>query len=75
MKMNLSELRSHLTGEINQIDDEEFLLALKKMIEVSRIGRKEAQSEPKTAIAEDVIFEDSEEEIAEREIFNWLKEQ
>ncbi len=73
--MNVSELKSYLAREINQIEDEEFLLALKKMVEVSKSARKDTQSNPKEAVAEEeAIFEDSEEEIAEREISSWLKE-
>ncbi|MFT5914544.1 MAG: hypothetical protein ACJAWV_000570 [Flammeovirgaceae bacterium] len=74
-EMNLPELKKHLATEISQIEDEEFLLALKKMIVASRLAQKDTQSNPKETIAEDAIFEDSEEEVAEREIFNWLKEQ
>lgn len=73
--MDLLELKYYLTKEISEIKDREFLLALKKMVDVSKSARKDTQSNPTEAVAEDAIFEDSEEEVAEREISNWLKEQ
>ena len=75
MEMNLPELRKSLINEINQIEDKDFLLALKKMIDSSQLAQKDIIGNPAEAIAEDAIFEDSEEEVAEREISNWLKEQ
>lgn len=73
--MNSNDLKKYLVDEINLIEDQEFLIALKKMVDINRLAQKDTQSNPKQAMAEQAIFEDSEEEVADREITTWLKEQ